>query len=188
MAPDTIQFEVSKNLMKELFITAGLKVPEVINDEQIIKLIKSIKISKEQDKLPPSTENLPGDQKSATHSILVVDDLGLVVYQLSLLLTKSGYEVMLARSAPEAFSVFEERGPFDYVLMDLFMPNKEDGIELLIKIKKLISEQGNNTKVVVMSATKDLKAIEEVINHGADSFLEKSQNWKSDLIETLQTL
>ena len=95
---------------------------------------------------------------------------------------------MLARSAPEAFSIFEERGPFDFVLMDLFMPNKEDGISLLTNLKNLILEKELQTKVIVMSATKDINAIEEVIELGADSFLEKGQNWKSDLIETLQNL
>ncbi|MEW5820156.1 MAG: response regulator [Cyanobacteriota bacterium] len=188
MVPDIVQIEVSRNLIRELFEVAGIELPEQVDDEDIIKLIKAIKKVKDSDTLPPSTENLKDHQEKEYSSILVVDDLGLVVYQLSLLLTKSGYNVMLARSAPEAFSIFEERGPFDYVLMDLFMPNKEDGIDLLKKLKLSISGKETNTKVVVMSATKDLEAIEEVIGLGADSFLEKGQNWKSDLIETLQNI
>lgn len=186
MAPDTIQIEVSQNLINELFATAGLTVPKTINNEEFIKLIKAIKTSTKSD--IPTKEESQTEKETTINSVLVVDDLGLVVYQLSLLLTKSGYNVLLARSTPEAFSIFEERGPFDVVLMDLFMPNKEDGIELLTKIKNLVKEQNLSTKIVVMSSTKDLEAIEEVISLGADSFLEKGQNWKSDLLETLEHL
>lgn len=185
MAPNTIQMDVSQNLINELFGLLGLTVPERINDEEILKLIKAIKIATCKDII---TTEEPQEEERITKSVLVVDDLGLVVYQLSLLLTKNGYNVLLARSAPEAFSIFEERGPFDVVLMDLFMPNKEDGIDLLTKIKTIVKEQSMTTKIVVMSATKDLDAIEEVISLGADSFLEKGQNWKSDLIETLEHL
>ncbi|MGD9579864.1 MAG: response regulator [Vampirovibrionia bacterium] len=188
MTPDTIQVEVSQNLIKELFQTAGIAAPENLSNEDIITLIKAVKTLQNKDTLPPSTEDINITQEPKTSSVLVVDDLGLVVYQLSLLLTKSGYNVMLARSAPEAFSIFEERGPFDYVLMDLFMPNKEDGLSLLSNIKTLINADNLGTKVIVMSATKDLEAIDEVITLGADSFLEKGQNWKSDLIETIQSL
>lgn len=188
MASDVVKLEISQNLIKDLFLTAGLDVPEEIDDTEIIKLIKAIKLLKNADSMPLSTEDIKEELSKDQASVLVVDDLGLVVYQLSLLLTKNGYNVLLARSAPEAFSIFEERGPFDYVLMDLFMPNKEDGIDLLKKVKGALAESGASTKVVVMSATKDIQAIEEVISLGADSFLEKGQNWKSDLIETLQTL
>lgn len=186
MAPDLIQIEISQSLITELFASVGLKVPKNINNEEIIKLIKAIKIAKTPNVIFQEDSKDTDDRKQ--QSILVVDDLGLVVYQLSLLLTKNGYNVHLARSAPEAFSLFEERGPFDIVLMDLFMPNKEDGTKLLRKIKLRIKEEKTNTKVVVMSATKDLDAIEEVIQLGADSFLEKGPNWKSDLIETLEQL
>ena len=188
MTPDIIQVEVSQNLIKEFFNTIGVEVPVSFSDEEIITLIKYIKRLQAKEELPPSTEEINETPETVTSSVLVVDDLGLVVYQLSLLLTKSGYNVMLARSAPEAFAIFEERGPFDYVLMDLFMPNKEDGLSLLTNIKTRIIETNLNTKVIVMSATKDLEAIEEVITLGADSFLEKGQNWKSDLIETIQNL
>jgi CheY-like chemotaxis protein len=186
MAPDTIQTELSSSLIRELFGTVGLEPPEKLGNEELIQLIKAIRKSTSPDILPPSTEEINEEGEVVNQSILVVDDLGLVVYQLSLLLTKSGYNVMLARSAPEAFTTFEERGPFDFVLMDLFMPNKEDGLELLSSIKDLVKQKSFNTKVIVMSATKDLEAIEEVISEGADSFLEKGQNWKTDLIETLE--
>ena len=186
MAPDVVKIEVSQNLINELFTAVGLEVPEYIDDDQIIRLIKAINKQKNVEK--PISRKKENNDIKPTSSILVVDDLGLVVYQLSLLLTKSGYNVMLARSAPEAFSIFEDRGPFDFVLMDLFMPNKEDGLSLLQKLKKSLEGNDHKTKIVVMSATKDPEAIEEVICFGADSFLEKGQNWKSDLIETLQNI
>lgn len=186
MASDTIQVEISRNLMKELFTTVGLEMPENINDENIIKLIKAIKIS--SDAICIKSSDIADDKEEKVKSILVVDDLGLVVYQLSLLLTKNGYNVMLARSAPEAFTIFEERGPFDVVLTDLFMPNKDDGLGLVAKLKTLIGEKNLNTKVIVMSATKDLNVIEEVMKLGADSFLEKGQHWKNDLLDILKSI
>lgn len=188
MASDIVKLEISQNLINDLFTAAGLETPEELDDTAIIQLIKTIKLLNKADDKTAPTKVPKKDSSTKQASVLVVDDLGLVVYQLSLLLTKNGYNVLLARSAPEAFSIFEERGPFNYVLMDLFMPNKEDGIELLKKVKGALAESGANTKVVVMSATKDIEAIDEVISLGADSFLEKGQNWKSDLIETLQTL
>jgi CheY-like chemotaxis protein len=182
---EKVQLEISSKILKELFSLAKLGYPESINDENFTALVNSLKeIIKKDDVSADSGEESAADTKS----ILVVDDLGLVVYQLSLLLTKNGYNVVLARSSPEAFTIFEERGPFDIVLMDLFMPNKEDGTELLHKVKTSITENKLSTKVIVMSSTKDIDAIEEVIMLGADSFLEKGQNWKVDLLETLENL
>lgn len=185
MSPDSIKIELPKSLLNELFSAAGLKTPDQVTEEEIKKIIKALQQSKYIDKQTPPPEEI---EETEAKSVLVVDDLGLVVYQLSLLLTKNNYNVLLARSAPEAYTIFEERGPFNYILMDLFMPNKEDGISLLSKIKNSIKKTGTQTKIIVMSATKDLEAIEEVISKGADSFLEKGQNWKTDLIETLNKL
>lgn len=183
MYQDTIRFEVSSKLIAELYQLAGVKPPLYeIDDKEFEALIQKLK-SKIVDKNPEVTQE---QKSSSVGSVLVVDDLGLVVYQLSLILTKSGYNVILARSAPESKEIFEKHEPFDFILMDLFMPNKEDGIGLLTNTKNAIKEQKLKTKVIVMSSTKDVEAIKEVQTLGADYFIEKGLNWKNDLIELLE--
>jgi CheY-like chemotaxis protein len=65
--------------------------------------------------------------------ILVVDDDANVRASLETLLTKAGYQVVLARNGSEAARLWRDLGG-DLAIIDLFMPEK-DGIEAIIELR-----------------------------------------------------
>jgi CheY-like chemotaxis protein len=94
------------------------------------------------------------------------------------------YKVALARSAPEAISLFKSTS-FKYVLMDLHLPEKEDGYYLLHAIKEKIDMENLDTKIIVMSGIAEASSVEYCLNHGATSFVEKNDDWKKEIINCL---
>ena len=185
MSEAKINLQISKKLIKELFDIAKLPIPNTITDHEIQLLINVLRnIYNNNPNIVTSMQDIKDEPKN----ILVVDDLGLVVYQLSLILTKNNYNVILARSEPEALNIFNERGPFEFVIMDLFMPEKQDGINLLTSLKKLVRQNNLPTRIFIMSVSKDKDTISELFSLGADNFIEKSQDWKSNLINSLNNV
>lgn len=61
--------------------------------------------------------------------ILLIDDDVFIVRLLSLLLTKSGYEIISATDGKDAISVLSEQ-PVDLIILDLMMPEM-DGLAFL---------------------------------------------------------
>ncbi|MEW5820196.1 MAG: response regulator [Cyanobacteriota bacterium] len=192
--------EVSYKLINELFKIVGVRHSAPPTEEEFQQLILTIqeKLSalKNQEKEEfesirdlLSLEPLKKSQIETKEkiSILVVDDLVMVTYQLSILLSKMGYKVSLARSAPEAISLFKST-PFKYVLMDLHLPEKEDGYYLLHSIKEKIDMENLETKIIVMSGIAEASSVEYCLNHGATSFVEKNDDWKKEIINCLNRL
>jgi DNA-binding response OmpR family regulator len=66
--------------------------------------------------------------------ILLIDDEEGLRAMLRLSLEKMGYAVMEARDGAEAVALFKA-GPFDLVLTDLMMPEKE-GLETIRELRK----------------------------------------------------
>jgi CheY-like chemotaxis protein len=189
-APEKI--EVSYNLIRELFTCVNLKNSVPPTEEELQKLVLTIREKLtlfDKDNFEPirslfSLEPLKKDERDE-NSILVVDDLVMVTYQLSILLSKMGYKVTLARSAPEAISHFKS-SEFRYVLMDLYLPEKEDGLFLLHSIKNKVDMEKLDTKIIVMSGIADASSVEYCLNHGASSFVEKNDDWKKEILKCLE--
>ena len=74
------------------------------------------------------------DNIKSNFNILIVDDLELSIFQLTKLLNKIGVVPSIARSANEALDLINKK-TFDYILVDLFLPNYTDGLELMQKIQ-----------------------------------------------------
>jgi CheY-like chemotaxis protein len=192
--------EVNYNLLMELFRIVGVKHSLQPTDDELHQLMLTMqeklstldkKEKQELEKihdllaLDPVPKHVKPPEKS--QSILVVDDLVMVTYQLSILLSKIGYKVNLARSAPEAISFFKS-SYYKYVLMDLHLPEKEDGMFLLHSLKNKIDMEALDTKIIVMSGMADAASVEYCLNHGAHSFIEKNEDWKKDIIDCLNSL
>jgi len=186
------KIEVNYNILRELFDLTGLQYNVYPNDVDMQNLLQKVKglisnssqTNKQHFKPIKDLFSITDDNK---HNILVVDDLVLVTYQLSILLSKMDYKVTLARSAPEAISIFKTT-PFDYVLMDLHLPNKEDGISLLQKLSNEIRMENLKTKIIVMSSLADPESVRFCIKNGASSFVEKNEDWKKEIVECLNKI
>jgi CheY-like chemotaxis protein len=183
---------VNYNLLKELFLSAGIKNSIPPTEEELQQLVLTIreKLSTiEKDHFEPIRNLLALDpierDEKVKNNILVVDDLVMVTYQLSILLSKMGYKVTLARSAPEAISHFKSH-LFSHVLMDLYLPEKEDGLFLLSSLKNKIDMENLPTKIIVMSGTANASSVEYCLNNGARTFVEKNDDWKKEILRCIE--
>ncbi|HMB70703.1 MAG TPA: sigma-54 dependent transcriptional regulator [bacterium] len=113
----------------------------------------------------------------AQERILVVDDEEGLRRLLSILLTKEGYDVTTASSAPQALEKFEKE-VFDAVITDIKMPGMS-GIELL----KAIRASDSQVPVIVMTAYAALDTAIEAVNQGAfHYFVKQTRNEEIKLV------
>jgi len=105
----------------------------------------------------------------AGERILIVDDEESMVQFLSILLSKEGYEIHVARSGRDALQKAEEE-TFDVVVTDIKMPGEIDGLGVLSGIKKL----DPSIPVVIRTAFASQKSAIDALNRGAYQYLEKS--------------
>lgn len=78
--------------------------------------------------------------------ILLVEDEDDLRRLLRLMLVKSGYTVVEARNGKEALAAVQPAEPFDLILTDLIMPEKE-GIEIIGAFRNDFPD----TKIIAMS-------------------------------------
>lgn len=184
--------EINYNILKELFNLTDIQhndPPTDVDMQNLLQKVKNILSNSPQlnkDSFKP-IKNLFSIDDDNKRNLLVVDDLVLVTYQVSMLLSKIGYKVTLARSAPEAISIFKTNS-FDYVLMDLHLPDKEDGISLLQKLSNEIRMENLKTKIIVMSSLAEPESVRYCVRNGASSFIEKNEDWKKEIVNCLNTL
>jgi len=99
--------------------------------------------------------------------ILVVDDEDFHRELMQKLLSKLGYEVAVAESAEEAFSLLK-REKFPVIITDLIMLEM-DGVEFC----QMIRESDTKTVVIALSGHSDLYDIEKLKEAGFDNHLTK---------------
>src|SRR5262252_2377925 len=105
--------------------------------------------------------------------ILVADDNNQNLVLLERLLTKSGYEVALARNGAEALAIAELRPP-DLIITDVLMPVM-DGFELCRRWKS--DDRFKNIPFVFFTATyTDPKGKRIGLSMGADLYIVKPQD------------
>jgi two-component system KDP operon response regulator KdpE len=104
--------------------------------------------------------------RMSSHKVLIVDDEPQILRVLRPALTASGYQVVSATTAAEAFDALRDGVP-DLVILDLGLPDM-DGKEALRKIRVF-----TNTPVIVLSA-RDREAEKVMaLDLGADDYVEK---------------
>lgn len=175
-------FNLTESQFKKLYQLAALEIPEIFDDKDINKIL--IEIEK---KMTFSSTLLSDIQVAETPSLLIIDDLEISIYQLTLLLTKFGYNVTIARTANEANHLYKIR-KYEYVLLDLYMPDYTDGLELLTNFTAMEKTKTDHTQIVVISGTDDKKLIKECFSSGANEFIEKKQKWHNDILRYISTV
>lgn len=117
-------------------------------------------------------------------NVLAVDDEPqferLLRQRLRREIRKGKFNLSFALSAEEALGKLRTEGPYDLVLTDINMPEK-DGLALLQEIK----EQWNNQQVVIVSAYGDMGNIRTAMNLGAYDFITKPIDFE-DLKVTIE--
>lgn len=122
------------------------------------------------------------DGKLAKGRVLIIDDLGVVTYQLSVLFKRAGYLPVTSKEIYDAVDQFK-RNYYDYVIMDLFIPTEREGFILLQELKKIVAVRHDTTVIGVMSASsrKDHKQVCQ--KHGAAFYIEKIDDWQKELFK-----
>lgn len=134
-----------------------------------------------EDTFGENSFNLP--QKS----ILIIDDLGVITYQLSVLFKQNGFEVTTSKEIYDAIDKFKKQS-FELVIMDLFIPTEREGFLLLEELKKIAITRTKPTRIGVMSASpkKEHKQLCKV--KGAEFYIEKVDEWQKDLFRVISDL
>lgn len=174
---------LNKDQITKLFNLIGQDVPENPTSEQITGILTELekKISDECIKVKTPTEflNTPG--------ILIADDRELSVYQLKKLLTGCGYNTTVARSFEEAVDNYKKLS-FQYVIADLFLPNPEDGLNLIDFINNSEKAKKDGTKIIVISGSEDNELINMCFLKGAEEFISKAPDWHKKILKHIGKL
>ena len=99
---------------------------------------------------------------------------------MDILLSKIGCTVTIMHDAESGLKAFDS-GSFDFVTVDLLMPNEQDGYELLKNLKNRIKSGNINTEIVVVSARPRSEQENICKGLGADYYIEKNENWQDEL-------
>ena len=130
--------------------------------------------------LPP-----PDEEDKKGPAILVVDDLGVITYQLRVLLSQFDYDVDCSQEIYDAVSKYKKR-KYAYIVMDLFIPTEREGFILLTELKKMAASAGANTIIGVITASPRRETEAQCKARGADFFLEKNSDWQNALVAIMK--
>lgn len=121
----------------------------------------------------------------AKKSILIIDDLGVITYQLGVMFKKMNFNVIDSKEIYDAIEKFKKQ-EFDLVLMDLFIPTEREGFILLEELKKTAQNKRKPVKIGVMSASakKEHKQLCKI--KGAEFYIEKADEWQRELANVVR--
>ncbi len=188
---------ITKDTIDLIYKIAGTQKPETPSDETIRLALCVIEkklsdaesldiIPPEQDKEGYSEEQWQKDMAMAgfgdKRKILVVDDIGVVTYQLKILFQKLGFEVDTAKDIYSAAKLIR-KNIYDFIVMDLFVSTEREGFLLLDETKKTIVQKGLKSKIVVITASSKGEHKVKCLNRGANVFLQKDTGWQDELIK-----
>jgi DNA-binding response OmpR family regulator len=101
--------------------------------------------------------------------VLIADDEPNIVTSLEYLMTKSGYEVAVARDGDDALALVESFMP-DLVLLDVMMPRRS-GYEVCQKMRE--RPEWRHIRIVMLSAKGREAEVSKGLSIGADAYVTK---------------
>lgn len=145
-----------------------------------------------QNKAPAGPSSFDFDSSEDTFnlpkkSILIIDDLGVITYQLSVLFQQLNFDVVTSKEIYDAIEKFKKQS-FDLVIMDLFIPTEREGFILLEELKKISVSKQKQTKIGVMSASSKKEHKQMCKMKGAEFYVEKVDDWQKELFGVIKNL
>ena len=183
------------NEFLELFYNiTNSKVPNSVDlvdlKKQLINIVDTLKELNSNAKKPIFSKSInPSGQEpeeSEAPAILIVDDLGVITYQLKVLLSQFDYDIDCSQEIYDAVNKFKKR-KYEYVVMDLFIPTEREGFILLTELKKMAAAAGVKTIVGVITASPRKEIEQQCRARGADFFLEKNSDWQNSLYKIMES-
>lgn len=146
----------------------------------IVELLKNLNSNAKKPIQTKSFNNTPEPEDTKGPAILIVDDLGVITYQLKVLLSQFDLDIDCSQEIYDAVNKFKKR-QYLYVIMDLFIPTEREGFILLTELKKMAQAQGVKTVIGVITASPRKEIEQQCKARGADFFLEKNNDWQQQL-------
>lgn len=157
--------------------------------KQLIEIVDTLKELNSSAKKPIYSKALGNEiatqDDDNTPAILVVDDLGVITYQLKVLLSQFEYDVDCSQEIYDAVAKYKKR-KYKYIIMDLFIPTEREGFILLTELKKMAISYSTDTVIGVITASPRKEIENQCRMRGADFFLEKNSDWQKSLINIIK--
>ncbi len=169
--------EINSEIAKKLFELADMPNATEATNDNFLTAINKIKTT-----LNPN-DDTPFNPTS--NNILIIDDIGVVTYQLKIMFRNLGYNVQVAKDIFTGLNTFVKSN-YAFVIMDLFVSTEQEGYTLLHETKKIITKNNLGTKIVVITASTKAENKVKCINGGADYFLKKDAGWQDKLVELVE--
>ncbi len=138
--------------------------------EQVARFSRSLSgaLEKEPEPQPPSASaDQPGKQLAGMR-ILVAEDIKTSQLYLKKILEIKGAEVAVTSDGRECLEAFREQGPFDAIVMDIFMPGMT-GLEATRELRK----QGEKIPVIALTALASRDDQRECMGAGCSDYVTK---------------
>jgi two-component system chemotaxis response regulator CheY len=119
------------------------------------------------------------NEKNKQKTILVVEDEKPLLDAIHTKLEKNGFSVVTARTADQAYGLLEDLKEVDTIWLDHYLIGKENGLDLVIKIKS--DERYKNIPIFIVSNTASSDKINGYIGLGVNKYYIKS-NYRLDKI------
>lgn len=206
MSEELFSIEVNSSFIQNFYGLADMPPPKETDLDSLNNAIKIIRKKIDEAILSQGSKSILGSESSVPSSfsavdeseflkggeiensslrpksVLIVDDLGIITYQLEILFKKLGFEVTTSKELYDAIDQYKKKD-FGYVVLDLFIPTEREGFILLDEIKKLALFCKLNTKIIMMSASAKSEYKEKCLGRGADSYIEKTTGWQKNIVE-----
>lgn len=207
MTTEKIPIEVDSKFIENLFGLADMPPPGELTLEELHNVVGKIKTKLSNFVLSsagigPAPTPPPGNTPAAQSdylsggivepsavrpkTVLIVDDLGIITYQLDILFKKMGFDVVISQEINDAISKYKKQD-FGFAVIDLFIPTEREGFILLDELKKLSLLCKLNTRIIVMTASSKTEFQEKCTNRGADYYIEKTPGWQKKIMEACMT-
>ena len=208
---DKVNVDLDEPFLKKFFGMTERVIPEGKEitlamlrkqlDEIDTTLAEAKRAAKEKGSAPAPAAKQPGPASMSSYepagsddgfnlpkkSILIVDDLGVITYQLGVLFKQYKYEVDTSKEIYDAIEKFKKQS-FDLVLMDLFIPTEREGFILLEELKKIALSKQKPTKIGVMSASAKKEHKQLCKMKGAEFYVEKIDDWQKELFNIIKNV
>ena len=200
MSDENVQ--IGRDTIDLIYKIAGTQKPEVVSDETIkialCVIEKKLSDAESLDILPQPPEgddsyneedwkrDLAAAGLGDKRKILVVDDIGVVTYQLKILFQKMGFEVDTAKDIYGAAKLIR-KSIYDFIIMDLFVSTEREAFLLLDETKKVVMQNNLKTKIIVITASSKGEHKVKCLNRGANMFLQKDTGWQDELVKFIST-
>ncbi len=175
MSDDKVQ--VDKNVAKQIFELANIPKNTEVTEASLKEAVGKIKTAMGSESLEPFNPT--------SNNILVIDAIGVVTYQLKIMLQNLGYNVQIAKDIYTAINTFVKSN-YAFVIMDLFVSTEQEGYTLLNQTKNISTKKNLSTKIVVITASTKVENKVKCLNGGADFFLKKDAGWQDKLVELIE--